>query len=173
VLWYTAEAIITALNAVYTQLRDLLQSNHKTVSVTLVVVQDSLNRLEKKLAKLLLPIPGQFGKLTLIAEDSANMLIYTIPLPPVPSPKVDVVSGRFSKNGEVIQTVDIASLDSGTVVVSDEFSAVDGEIVNLEYTHIDDAGNVSEPMTFAFVATDTIPPNAPAPFGALNLVREE
>lgn len=172
-LWYTAEAIIAAIKVAIAKLGLQMTSNHDETTKRLVVIQNSLNRLERQIARLLIPVPGQFGELKLIAEDSQNMLIYTIPLPPVPSPKGDVVSGEFTKNGEVVQTVDIAALESGTVVTSDEFSAADNEAVELKYTHIDDAGNRSEPVTFNFTATDTIPPAAPEGFGTVTLVREE
>lgn len=47
----------------------------------------------------------------------------------------------------------------------------DAEVV-LSLVDIDDAGNVSEPAVYEFVAVDTIPPAKPGEFG-VTLVREE
>lgn len=47
----------------------------------------------------------------------------------------------------------------------------DSQVV-LALVDVDDAGNVSEPATYEFVATDTIPPAKPGEFG-VTLVREE
>jgi hypothetical protein len=57
-----------------------------------------------------------------------------------------------------------ASLD-GSALESLEMSAADGAIVAGSLVDVDDAGNASDPSTFSFVITDTIPPPAPGLVG--------
>lgn len=53
-----------------------------------------------------------------------------------------------------------------------DISLNQGDSVVLALSDVDDAGNVSEPAVFAFIAVDTVPPAKPGEFG-VTLVREE
>lgn len=81
----------------------------------------------------------------------------------------DVVERRLTVevNGEVekINSYPAATVDMG------ELSFKQGDSVVLSLVDVDDAGNVSEPAVLAFVAADTIPPQAPGGF-AVSLLRE-
>ena len=96
------------------------------------------------------------------------MLIYSVTA--APAVDADVVTRRLAVtvNGEVRETTDFTAdaTDFGELGFNDDDSVV------LTLVDIDDAANVSEPATFEFVATDTIPPAAPGSFG-VTLVREE
>lgn len=81
----------------------------------------------------------------------------------------DVVERRLTVdvNGEVekINSYPATAVDLG------ELSFKQGDSVVLSLVDVDDAGNVSEPAVLAFVAADTIPPQAPGGF-AVSLLRE-
>lgn len=96
------------------------------------------------------------------------MLIYSVTAAPVVD--ADVVTRRLAVtvNGEVRETKDFTA-DSTSF---GELGFADNDSVVLTLVDIDDAANVSEPATFEFVATDTIPPAAPGSFG-VTLIREE
>lgn len=81
----------------------------------------------------------------------------------------DVVERRLTVdvNGEVVK---INSYPA-TAVDLGELSFKQGDNVVLSLVDVDDVGNVSEPGVLAFVAADTIPPQAPGGF-AVSLLRE-
>jgi hypothetical protein len=82
----------------------------------------------------------------------------------------DVVERRLTidVNGEVAK---INSYPATTVDLG-ELSFKQGDSVILSLVDVDDAGNASEPAVLAFVAKDTIPPQAPGGF-SVALIREE
>lgn len=96
------------------------------------------------------------------------MLIYSVTA--APAVDADVVGRKLAVvvNGEVRETKDYPAdtTDFGELAFNDDESVI------LTLVDVDDAGNVSEPATFEFVATDTIPPAAPGSFG-VTLIREE
>jgi hypothetical protein len=95
-------------------------------------------------------------------------LVYeVVAAPPVDG---DVVSRRLTVtvNGSPREPVDHAA---GTTVFP-ELSVEQDDVVVLALSDVDDAGNVSEPAVYEFVAVDTIPPAKPGEFG-VRLVREE
>ena len=96
------------------------------------------------------------------------MLIYSVTAAPVVD--ADVVARRLSVtvNGEVRETADYAPETTNF----GELGFDDNESVVLTLVDVDDAANVSEPASFEFVATDSIPPAKPGEFG-VTLVREE
>jgi hypothetical protein len=68
----------------------------------------------------------------------------------------------------------VAKINSypATTVDLGELSFKQGDSVILSLVDVDDAGNASEPAVLAFVAKDTIPPQAPGGF-SVALIREE
>jgi len=82
----------------------------------------------------------------------------------------DVMERRLavSVNGEVVNT----STHPSDTTSFGELSFSDNDNVVLTLVDVDDAGNVSSPATFEFVAADTIAPAKPGEFG-VTLVREE
>jgi hypothetical protein len=96
------------------------------------------------------------------------MLIYSVSA--APAVDADVVSRRLTVtvNGEARESSDF----SADATSFGELAVSDNDAVVLTLVDIDDAGNVSEPAVFEFVAVDTIPPAKPGEFG-VSLVREE
>jgi hypothetical protein len=108
---------------------------------------------------------------TLISERSTplmDFLKYRAVLPALPV-GTDTVSQLFdvSANGEGQPTQTL-----GRDVASVEFEVPQGVNVDLKLTYADDAGNLSQPRLQSFVATDTIAPEAPGDFGAIELIGE-
>jgi hypothetical protein len=96
------------------------------------------------------------------------MLIYAVSA--APAVDADVVSRRLSVtvNGEAREQADFEA----DATSFGEHGFADNDAVVLTLVDVDDAGNVSEPAVFEFVAADTIPPAKPGEFG-VTLVREE
>lgn len=95
-------------------------------------------------------------------------LVYSVTAaPPVDA---DVVARRLviTVNGEAGSPKEYAA---ETTRFDDVKVEQDAQVV-LALMDVDDAGNVSEPAVYEFVAVDTIPPAAPGSFG-VTLVREE
>ena len=119
-----------------------------------------------------LPTPTPLEVPTAVAERGvsgmADVLVYSVELPAIPewsdtvTQELKVIAGgseqvlTFSKDKTVAENVEVPQ---------------DAE-VRLELRYIDDAGNRSEPGVLNFTARDTIPPDAPGPFGAIMLVSE-
>lgn len=82
----------------------------------------------------------------------------------LPSPGAkDVVSRKLTVAIGTDTPIE-AALD-GAALESLEMSASDGATVSGSLVDVDDAGNVSDPSTFSFIITDTIPPPAPGVVG--------
>lgn len=98
-----------------------------------------------------------------------DVLIYEVELPLVPESS-DVASQELKilvgGDEQIITLPPTATKAEGVEVLQDAD-------VRLELRYIDDAGNRSAPGAINFTATDTIPPDAPGPFGAITLVGEE
>lgn len=95
-------------------------------------------------------------------------LVYSVTAaPPVDA---DVVARRLTVT--VNGTPHAPSEYPGEATRFNDVSVNQGDSVVLALSDVDDAGNVSEPAVYEFVAVDTIPPAAPGEFG-VTLVREE
>lgn len=129
-----------------------------------------LEQIRRLLAMLVLPVPGPL-KPALVAEEENDMLVYKVAFPPKPATPVDITTQRFtvSVEGESVLEADYP-ID---VTESEEFKVNDDDEVTLSLVYVDDAGNTSGATSQTFVAKDTIPPDAPGPFGEATLVREE
>jgi len=102
--------------------------------------------------------PPKPGAITVKLKGENQMLNYQITYPAPTSP--DVVGWNLSV------TID-GAVDERTGELSEsviKFSAMDGQLVELSFAFVDDAGNVSTPRSLSFVAKDTIPPDAPEDF---------
>lgn len=97
-----------------------------------------------------------------------DFLKYRAIFPALPE-GTDLVSQLFdvSANGEGQPTQTL-----GRDVASAEFEVPQGSNVEIKLTYADDAGNLSTPRLQSFVATDTIAPDAPGEFGAIELIGE-
>lgn len=98
------------------------------------------------------------------------MLRYRANFPAMPT-GTDVVSQKLTvSHGETVETT-----EHGTDVTSAEFVVPDGVEVTLSLVYVDDANppNESAPRTQTFTANDTIAPDAPGEFGAIELLGEE
>lgn len=94
---------------------------------------------------------------------------YEADLPAVPAGK-DVVSQIFTAS---VGGVEVVSQELATdVTVSPQYEVQEGATVDLSCVHKDNAGNLSPARTQQYVATDTIPPDAPGEFGEVRLVSE-
>lgn len=106
-----------------------------------------------------------------LTKEENDMLFFELDLPA--STTKDVLVGGKRK-----LTVKVGSADPvetelpGDAVVSGELSGNDNDTVEGSLVDIDDAGNPSDPSTFSFVLTDTIPPAAPGQVG-MRITREE
>lgn len=116
-----------------------------------------------------LPRPGLM-KVTHPTEKD-GMLVYKAQLPALPDPIGDIVKQRLAVTADDAPVLNV-ELDL-TATESPEFKVADNAAVKLSLVYIDDAGNVSAPSEQSFTAVDTIPPDAPGAFGAVELVREE
>ncbi len=113
------------------------------------------------------PQPGPISAI-LKEERMAGTLVYDVNLPA--GGQDDVVSREFSvqvNDG----TPDLFQLTNDVLV--QRIRVPQDSSVLLSLVNIDDAGNRSTPSTQTFAAKDTIPPDAPGPFGEITLVAEE
>lgn len=108
---------------------------------------------------------------TPVSERSSPLMDFlkyraTFPALPVGS---DIQSQLFdvSANGEGQPTQTL-----GIDAASAEFEVPQGATVEIKLTYVDDGGNLSQPRLQSFVAQDTIPPEAPGEFGAVDLIGE-
>jgi hypothetical protein len=101
-------------------------------------------------------------------KGDTKMLVYNVTSGPVVDN--DVMERRLavSVNGETVKT----STHPSDTTSFGELSFSDNDNVVLTLVDVDDAGNVSPPATFEFLALDTIAPAKPGEFG-VTLVREE
>lgn len=91
------------------------------------------------------------------------------------------VSAAAPVDSDVVErrlTVDVEDSDPVTTTFGGDTTDL-GEVkverdavVELSLVDVDSSGNVSEPATFSFTATDTIPPARPGEFG-VTLIRQE
>lgn len=111
--------------------------------------------------------PGPFHVI-LKEELVAGTLVYDVPLPTLAE---DDVASRLLEvivNDGEPQLIELAKDAALTTIKVPQ----DANVV-LRLFNVDDAGNRSAPSEQAFVAKDTIPPDAPGPFGEIKLVAEE
>lgn len=116
-----------------------------------------------------LPRPGLMRVAAPTERD--GMLVYKAQLPALPDPIGDVVKQRLAVTANDASVLEV-ELDL-TATESPEFKVADNTNVKLTLTYVDDAGNVSAPSEQSFTAVDTIAPDAPGAFGAIELLREE
>lgn len=96
------------------------------------------------------------------------MLVYGVSAArPVDS---DVVERRLTVNVEGSEPVTTAFVADTTDF--GEFRVERNAAVDVSLVDVDDSGNVSEPATISFVATDTIPPSRPSDL-QVTLLRQE
>lgn len=131
--------------------------------------QRILTAILSELKSWSLPQPDQF-KVVSVREEN-NMLVYKAQFPALPTPKGDIQRQRFVVNVDGEESV--KSDYDLNVTESGEFSVPQGSTVVLTLVYVDDSENVSKEARQEFVAVDTIPPDAPGDFGAINLIREE
>lgn len=110
--------------------------------------------------------PQRF-RVSLIKQED-DMLVYGVSAAaPVDN---DVVERRLTVDVQGSETVTTAfsadTTDFGEIMV--ERNA----LVDVSLVDVDDSGNVSEPATISFVATDTIPPSRPSDL-QVTLLRQE
>lgn len=133
-------------------------------------VTEELKQIRRLLALLVLPVPGPVRQQT-IAEGADGMLVYKAAFPPKPTSPADVVTQHLKVSvGETVIHERDYTMDETS---SDEFSVNDNDHVSMALNYVDDAGNIGAATTQEFDAHDTIPPDAPGPFGEVTLVREE
>lgn len=129
---------------------------------------DSIDRLSSELRRqsMWLRRPHRF-RVSLRRQES-NMLVYGVSAAaPVDS---DVVERRLTVDVEDSEPV--TTTFGGDVTELGEVKVERDAVVTLSLVDVDGSGNVSEPATFSFVATDTIPPARPGEFG-VTLLRQE
>ena len=102
-----------------------------------------------------------------LRKDKNMGLVYSLAVGPTTDG--DVVERRLTVdvNGDVVK---INSYPTSAVDLG-EYTFAQGDSVVLSLVDVDDAGNVSEPAVLAFIAKDTIPPQAPGGF-SVSLLRE-
>lgn len=127
-------------------------------------------KIKNLLALLVIPIPGPL-KPVLVAEKEDNMLVYKVEFPPNPGTPADLTLQKFSVS--VSDAVVFNEDYPMSVNESGEFKVNDNDEVTLALAYADDAGNIGGSTTQTFTAVDTIAPDAPGPFGAITLIREE
>lgn len=114
--------------------------------------------------------PEQPGPINAILKEEpmAGILVYDVGLPPI-------AEGSDTASRELTLTVgdgqpEVIPLGADPTV---RIRVPQDSAVVLSLVNIDDGGNRSEPSTQSFTALDTIPPEAPGPFGEIKLVAEE
>jgi hypothetical protein len=131
--------------------------------VLLLLIWDVCRPELKKIAKPRRFTFQQYGR-----DMMADVLVYTVSVGSVVD--ADVVERRLAlvvDGGEpVVSVFPPEATELGEVRVPQGSTAI------LTLVDVDDAGNVSEPATLDFVATDTLPPAKPGELG-VTLVKEE
>lgn len=136
--------------------------------------------IRRALVPSLRPLPAPGPTLPrLLAETTVgdvDMLVYQAQFPALDSSdpnNKDVKQQHFvAKVGDQVlldQVLDVSATTSG------EFKCAEGDSVVMSLAYLDDATppNEGAASTQTFIAHDTIPPDAPGPFGAVTLLREE
>lgn len=124
-------------------------------------VASEIRRLSMRLLR-----PRAFS-IRLIRLENNMALVYSVTAGPVVDH--DVVSRNFTVtvDGEEFHKEEFAPATTNF----GEISVPQGARVVLTLVDVDDAGNVSDPASLEFTATDTIPPTTPGGFG-VTLLRE-
>jgi hypothetical protein len=91
-----------------------------------------------------------------------------VDFPVVPAGK-DVVRQHFAVTADGNE-VKRESFD--LLVAKAQYEVPEGSSVVLSMVHEDNAGNMSPAQTQSFVSVDTLPPDAPGPFGEDRLISE-
>lgn len=96
------------------------------------------------------------------------MLRYEAHLPTMPA-GTDIASQKLTvSHGETSEDITLG-VDDTTA----QFLVPQDVDVTLSLVYIDDAANVSPPSVQTFHSNDTVPPDAPGPFGEITLLGEE
>lgn len=135
-----------------------------------------IRKLRKAIEKLIVSLEDNTRAIRLkrpglvflvFAKEENDMLFFNLVLP-APGAS-DVVSRKLSVQ---IGNADPVELTLAVSEPAPEMSGNDNDIVQGSLVDIDDANNPSDPSSFNFVLTDTIPPPAPGQVG-LQVIREE
>ena len=123
----------------------------------------AINRLTLEIEALTRVIRLKTPGLVTIAiqSEDGEMLQFVLNLPPAGA--ADVIARELTVAIGTNASVTFNLL--GTADVSEGMSGADNDPVTGTLVDIDDAGNRSEPRTFSFVLTDTIPPPTPGEVG--------
>lgn len=125
-----------------------------------------LRALLRWLKRRKLPTPGRMV-VRLIREEQMA-LRYEAVLPVMPT-GTDIARQSLSVSHSGTSDVQSLAVDATTA----QFVVPQDVDVTLSLTYIDDAGNVSAPSEQTFHSNDTIPPDAPGPFGEIRMIGEE
>ena len=124
-----------------------------------------LTKAIKRLTKVLrLKRPGLV--FLTIKNEVNDMLFFQLTLP-APGAS-DVIKRTLTTQ---IGSASPVSIDLAVADSVPEMSGADNDVVQGYLVDVDDAGNSSDPSSFSFVLTDTIPPPAPGQVG-LTVTRE-
>lgn len=139
----------------------------KEISINLKQVSIQLKKINMRLYK-----PHGF-RVNFITKQKggdkmANIMVYGVSAGVAGS--ADVVERRMTV--EVDGSVVDSRTYAGDVVDMGEVKVAQGANVVLTLVDVDDVGNVSQPTSCVFVATDTVAPPAPGNFGVA-VLREE
>jgi hypothetical protein len=141
----------------------------RSLEESIFAVAEAIRYLADRLSPGKPPQPQPFT-LKLISERrlyNMDFLTYQATLPVVPAgTDIDLQSLVITVDGAA--TTQELSKEATTAT----FEVPQGSDVELSLLYVDDAGNASDPRTQSFVATDTIAPEAPGPFGEIKIVSE-
>jgi hypothetical protein len=182
------EAILTQFFAPIVQRLDLLVGIGHATRLNTEKILAEQRALRAFVARALLPVPGPV-RARQVGRDEMS-LVYVAELPTSLPQAKDVVKRKLTitnaDTGEELSPAQEFGVETEPVnpdepegprqfatKESGEFAVTQGTNVRLSLYHVDDAGNDSSPSTQDFPAKDTIPPDAPGPFGGIKLVREE
>jgi len=142
------------------------------------LVDKELQRIRCLLFRLLKPKAFTIQIVSEREEDKMDVLSYIAMLPVIPE-GADVAVQVFAVlvDGEpcVVPVGGVPTPQSKELSVNAataDFDVPQDANVELELTYKDDAGNMSQGTLTQFVATDTIPPEAPGEFGEITLISE-
>ncbi len=152
-----------------------LSRETKLLRLTVAEHTSALQSLTAVLRRFLGP-PSPTGKLIFVLQGEQEMgLVYDVTLPALPEvpEAADVIGGRLSLKFDgvdqpVIETAVGQKFVNGVIVAQ-------GAIVDVSFSFVDDAGNVSvNPLVLpTFTATDTIPPPDAVDGLAVTLIGEQ
>ncbi len=145
-----------------------LEASVQHVADALFAIRDELALQRQGPPKPPTPKPFTVTLISERTEDDMDFLTYSATLPKVPA-GTDVTTQLFDVSVDgTAQPQQSLAKDAGTAT----FEVPQDSNVSLSLVYVDDAGNKSAPQAQAFVAKDTIAPEAPGAFGEITLTGE-